>query len=59
MRETLAARVQDDDGKKHAPIKMHLVGVSVMHFHDAEILEKEKEEMKSYAKETSKNENTV
>ena len=46
-------RVRGEDGKKHVPIKIHFVGVGVMQFPDAEMLEKTKEEMKAYSKKAS------
>ena len=46
-------RVTDEDGKKHVPIKIHFVGVGIMQFPDAEMLEKVKEEMKANAKKAS------
>ncbi len=46
-------RVTGEDGKKRVPIKIHFVGVGVMQFPDAEMLEKTKEEMKAYAKKAS------
>lgn len=43
-------KVIGEDGKKSVPIKIHFVGVGVMQFPDAEMLEKAKEEMKANAK---------
>ena len=43
-------KVIGEDGKKYVPIKIHFVGVGVMQFPDAEMLEKAKEEMKANAK---------
>ena len=36
-------------GKKHVPIKIHFVGVGIIQFPDAEMLEKTKEEMKAFS----------
>ncbi|MBQ8228274.1 MAG: DUF4368 domain-containing protein [Clostridia bacterium] len=46
-------RVRGEDGKKHVPIKIHFLGVGVMQFPDADMLEKAKEEMKDYTKKAS------
>ena len=46
-------RVRGEDGKKHVPIKIHFVGVGIIQFPDAEMLEKTKEEMKAYTKKAS------
>ena len=46
-------KVIGEDGKKSVPIKIHFVGVGVMQFPDAEMLEKAKEEMKANAKRAS------
>ena len=46
-------KVIGEDGKKSVPIKIHFVGVGVMQFPDAEMLEKAKEEMKVNAKRAS------
>ena len=46
-------KVIGEDGKKSVPIKIHFVGVGVMQFPDAEMLEKVKEEMKANAKKAS------
>ena len=46
-------KVIGEDGKKYVPIKIHFVGVGVMQFPDAEMLEKAKEEMKAKAKRAS------
>lgn len=46
-------RVRGEDGKKHVPIKIHFVGVGVIQFPDAEMLEKTKEEMKAFSKKAS------
>lgn len=46
-------RVRGADGKNHVPIKIHFVGIGVIQFPDAEMLEKTKEEMKAYAKKAS------
>ena len=46
-------RIRGANGKKHVPIKIHFVGVGVIQFPDAEMLEKTKEEMKAYSKKAS------
>ena len=46
-------RVRGADGKKHVPIKIHFVGVGVIQFPDAEMLEKAKEEMTAFSKKAS------
>ena len=45
--------LRGEDGKKYVPIKIHFVGVGVIQFPDAEMLEKTKEEMKAYSKKAS------